>query len=120
MTHALQGIEPRIPEIGIDTSFLLDGSDYHFRVVTIGEMVEILESDAFYPGDQGRMEGATIYRLERGRLPETMAVAYRIYSVTEEWVYKVMEIRTSTGKLVAQKGYQIPTLKGYESWQNGS
>lgn len=118
MTHALPA--PTAPVKGADLLFLVDCSDGYFRMMSIGEMTEMLENDAFYPHEQGRTEGATVYMLSRGRLPVTMNVRHSIYGRDDEWIYRLMEIYNQTGELIAQHGYKILTPEAYQKWSTAS
>lgn len=118
VTHVLP--TPAVPVKGGDLLFLVDCSDGYFRTMVIGEMAEMLEADGFYPQEQGRIEGATVYLLSRGRLPVTLNVKQSIYGRDSEWIYRMIEIYSQTGELIAQHGYQILTPEAYEKWSTGS
>lgn len=102
---------------GLDYFFLADTESGH-HVVTIGDMIRVIEDDAFYPGETGRMDTARIYLVVRGRVPASVQHQHETYNRDEDWTYKVMRIYSQTGELIAQHAYKVPTLKNYQAWKS--
>lgn len=93
--------------LGADISFLLDGSDYNFRVMYISDMVEMLEAGAFYE-DPTALEGGHVYWLHKDRAPKLVQVEYLISHTEGSWLCKTIEIRDEDGVLIASSPYKIP------------
>lgn len=103
---SLTGFKPTA--IGLDYFYLIDGADTYFRTGTISDMVEMIEQDAPYRDEPGRMDNARIYLLAHGRAPISVRVEYSSYARDEVYTYKIMRIYNQTGDMLSQHGYEIP------------
>lgn len=104
MAHELHETTPE--PTGMDTSFLVDGGNGYFNIMTIDDMINAIESDAYYD-EPGRLDNALVYKLEPGKAPVRAVVEYELRGSSEEFVYKLMKIIVR-GELTAQHGFKIP------------